>query len=144
MKPAQWMAVVILASMVGGITFVMVYLGGSRGSAAKVIAPQASLTFASKRYPEEGAKALTSEINQLAHQDFWFHNDSGHEVAVGLNSKSCKCTDVELSIAPEEWRPRLLAAVAARALSECAEDTGRPADDDGDLPEHAPCPRSCQ
>jgi hypothetical protein len=117
MKPAQWMAVVVLASMVGGITFAMVYLGGSRGPAKEqVLAPQASLTFAAKRYPEDGALALTSEVHQLAHQDFWFHNESKHSVAVGLNSKSCKCTDVELAIAPESWKPFLLATAAARVL----------------------------
>jgi hypothetical protein len=116
MKPAQWMAVVILALMVGGITFAVVYRGGSRGAVEKKIAPQASLTFAGKRYPEEGGKALTSEVGQLAHQDFWFCNDSGYAVPVGLNSKSCKCTDVELSIVPEEWKSRLLAVTAARVL----------------------------
>ena len=116
MKPAQWTAVLLLASMVGGITFVMVLRGVNRSGPEKTVAPLASLTFAAKRYPEEGAKALTSEINQEGHQDFWFFNDSGREQTVGLNAKSCKCAQVELSIAPETWKPRLLAFAAARMI----------------------------
>jgi hypothetical protein len=115
MKLAQWTAVLVLAVMVGGITFVMVYLGGSRGT--EVTPPTMdSLTFVSKRYPQEGAKALTTEVKQPGHQDFWFQNECGRPVKVGLNAKSCKCTDVELTIAPESWKPRLLAEAVARLL----------------------------
>jgi hypothetical protein len=116
MKPAQWTAVLILASMVGGITFVMVLRGGSRKVPEETSAPLASLTFGTKRYPQEGDRALTSEINKEGHQDFWFINDSEREQTIGLNAKSCKCAQVELTLAPESWKPSLLAPTAARIL----------------------------
>jgi hypothetical protein len=115
MKLAQWTAVLVLAAMVGGITFVMVYLGGSRTAEVKP-PPLDGLTFVSKRYPEEGAKAITTEVGKPGYQDFWFQNDTGRPVAVGLNAKSCKCTNIELTIAPESWKPYLIAEAAARML----------------------------
>jgi hypothetical protein len=117
MKPAQWMAVLLLALMVGGITFVMVYLGSTHGPVAATPMPKsASLSFGQKKYPGEGDKGLITEVNQTGHQDFWFVNDSGEEVPVGLNSKSCTCTQVELSIAPESWKSRLPEEAAGRVL----------------------------
>ena len=115
MKIAQWTAVLVLAAMVGGITFVMVYLGGSRPTEVKP-PPLDGLTFVAKRYPEEGAKAITTEVGKTGQQDFWFQNETGRTVAVGLNAKSCKCTNIELTIAPESWRPYLIAEAAARML----------------------------
>ncbi len=115
MKLAQWTAVLVLAAMVGGITFVMVYLGGSRTNEVRQ-APLDALTFVAKRYPEEGAKAITTEVGQRGHQDFWFQNDTGRPVPIGLIEKSCKCTDVEVTIAPESWRPYLATEAAARVI----------------------------
>src|SRR6516164_4803580 len=108
MKTAQWTAVLALALMVGGITFVMVYLGGTKTSSLGPSADDQApvLTFASKRYPEEGAKVLTSEIRQEGHQDYWFDNDSGKPVQVGLIGKSCTCANVEVSVVSESWRSR--------------------------------------
>jgi hypothetical protein len=115
MKIAQWTAVLVLAAMVGGITFVMVYLGGSRN--INVQPPLLDgLTFVAKLYPQEGAKALTTEVGQPGHQDFWFQNDRGRPVPIGLTAKSCKCTDVELTLAPESWKPYLVSEAAARLL----------------------------
>jgi hypothetical protein len=119
MKSAQWLAVMVLALMVGGVTFVMVYLGGTPSETdkkEKSTGPVAELTFAQKKYPGEGEMALATEPQQLGHYDFWFHNESGQAVPVGLLVKSCKCTEVELMIAPDSWKPRLLATAAARVL----------------------------
>jgi hypothetical protein len=118
MKTAQWTAVLALALMVGGITFVMVYLGGTKTSSLGPSADDQApvLTFASKRYPEEGAKVLTSEIRQEGHQDYWFDNDSGKPVQVGLIGKSCTCANVEVSVVSESWRSRLLAQAGFRWL----------------------------
>jgi hypothetical protein len=115
MKLAQWTAVLVLAAMVGGITFVMVYLGGSRNPNIEK-PPLDGLTFVFKRYPEEGAKALTTEVGKTGSQDFWFQNDTGRSVAVGLNAKSCKCTNIEVTIAPESWKPNLISEATARML----------------------------
>src|SRR5262249_37924816 len=118
MKPAQWMAVLLLALMVGGITFVMVYLGSSSGPAANTPSPKlgASLTFVQKKYPGEGDKPMTTEVNKTGHQDFWFVNDSGQDVPVGMISKSCTCTQVEVSIAPEGWKSDWAEASAGQVL----------------------------
>jgi hypothetical protein len=114
MKLAQWAAIVVLALMVGGITFVTVYLGGSNESARKPTEVPPSLTFPIKSYPEEGEPLVTTEIRQSGHQDFWFTNDSGQDVNVGLNEKGCTCSEVEVTVVPERYRPQILAAAAAR------------------------------
>jgi hypothetical protein len=116
MKSAQWMAVLILALMVGGITFVMVYLNNSTRAVPDTPPPIADLTFAMKKYPEDGGKALTTEVNQRGQHDFWFYNDSGQNLPVGLNRKGCTCSEVDVSIAPESWKPRLLGEAASRLL----------------------------
>lgn len=119
MKTAQWTAVLALALMVGGITFVMVYLGGTKSNTADTTIEEQppGLTFASKRYPaEEGGKALTSEINQEGHQDYWFANDSDKDVKIGLNGKSCTCANVEISVVNDYWKPHLVAQAGRRLL----------------------------
>jgi hypothetical protein len=117
MKTAQWTAVLALALMVGGITFVMVYLGGSKSNTADTPIEEQplSLTFASKRYPDEGGKALTSEVNQEGHQDYWFVNDSDKNVNVGLSGKSCTCANVEIAVVNDYWKPQLVGQ-ACRSL----------------------------
>ena len=118
MKTAQWTAVLALALMVGGITFVMVYLGGSKSTSADATIEEQppALTFASKRYPEEAGKVLASEINQEGHQDYWFENDSDKDVRVGLSGKSCTCATVEIAVVNDYWKPRLLAQTGGRLL----------------------------
>lgn len=119
MKSAQWLAVMALALMVGGVTFVMVYLGGTPSDAdrkEKSTGPVVELTFPQKKYPGDGEMALATEPQQMGSHDFWFINESGQDVPVGLLDKSCKCTEVELTIAPDSWKPRLFATAAARIL----------------------------
>jgi hypothetical protein len=116
MKPAQWMAVLILALMVGGITFVMVYLGSSSRPAEKSPPRSVSLTFTHKTYPQEGDEPPITEVNQEGRHDFWFTNDSGQDVPVGLIRKGCTCTTVELALAPEGWKTQVAEATAGRVL----------------------------
>ena len=81
-KSAQWLAVISLALMVGGITFVMVYLNaGSGGGTVAPPPPMVDLTFAMKKYPEDGGKVVATEVNQTGHHDFWFYNDSGENLS---------------------------------------------------------------
>jgi hypothetical protein len=133
MKSAQWMAVFILAMMVGGITFVMVYLGNNRSITETPQTTLASLTFVAKQFPQKGEKALTTEVNQRGYQDFWFRNESGQDVPVGLNEKGCTCSEVEVFIAPESWTPRLLDEAAGRFLQRTAALSPRLSDSLRDL-----------
>src|SRR5215469_883338 len=57
MKPAQWTAILVLAMMVGGISFVTVYLGGSYRTPQEVPEEAPSLTFPIKAYPIKVEKA---------------------------------------------------------------------------------------
>lgn len=105
MKPAQWTAVLVLALMVGGITFVSVYLGG--GGRDDTDAPAVdlpTLNFPIKAFPQKHEPPLVTEVRQDGHQDFWFSNDSGQDLAVGLNAKGCTCSEVEIAVAPPSWR----------------------------------------
>lgn len=127
MKSAQWMAVFILAMMVGGITFVMVYLGNNRSNSETPPTP-ASLTFVAKQFPQKGEKALTTEVNQRGYHDYWFRNESGQDVPIGLNEKGCTCSEVEVFLAPESWAPRLVDEAAGRFLRGTSALSPRPSD----------------
>jgi hypothetical protein len=117
MKSAQWTALLVLTLMVGGITFVSVYLPDRRepnAMKAETIPP--SLSFPVKVVPQEGENVLITEVGQTGHQDYWFSNESGQEVAVGLNEKGCTCSEVEITVASNPWRVRLLSDVATLQL----------------------------
>lgn len=122
MKPAQWTAVLLLALMVGGISFVTVYLGGGSNPEQKTASSPteaiASLTFPHKLFPREGEKPPTTELGQRGHQDYWFINDSGQEVIVGVRAKGCTCSEVELAVAPPSWQPYLAGTVVTQALAQ--------------------------
>lgn len=119
MKPAQWTAVLILALMVGGISFVSVYLGSiKQENVENDRASLPSLTFPIKSIPREGEKVQTTEVHQSGHQDFWFVNENEREVAVGLNAKGCTCSEVELTVAPPEWLQNLARSAVLTALQQ--------------------------
>jgi hypothetical protein len=125
MKSAQWMAVLILALMVGGISFVSVYLGdrGPENADSTPTASSPSLRFPIKSFPREFApdfveKLQTTEVGQTGYQDYWFVNDSGQEVLVGLNGKGCTCSEVEITVAPPSWLPFLLSSAVVTALQQ--------------------------
>lgn len=106
MKFTEWLAVLVLALMVGGIAFVVVFRGGGGpdGSERQTTEALPTLTFPIKVFPQEGEPPLVTEVQQHGHQDFWFVNESGQNLEVGLNSKGCTCSEVEIALAPESWR----------------------------------------
>ncbi|HTU89636.1 MAG TPA: hypothetical protein VMF69_06025 [Gemmataceae bacterium] len=117
MKPAQWTAVLILALMVGGISFISVYLGGAnRGGVALPSETQPSLSFPIKLFPQEGEKAPITEVRHTGHQDFWFTNPSGQDVDVGLIRKNCKCSEVEITVAAASFQAQLIRLAVTQAL----------------------------
>lgn len=117
---AAIVALAVMAVMVGAITVAMQYIGDNTSvkDVVEKAASKASLTFGAKRYPQDefGEKALVTEQNQSGYHDFWFYNDSGQDVPVGMVGKSCKCTQVEISLAPESAKWHLAAIAAARLL----------------------------
>lgn len=118
MKTVEWLAVLVIAFLVGAVTFGVVYFSSEKTytDPATFQEPPPSLTFASKHYPEEKSRFLTSEVHREGHQDYWFVNDSDKEVQVGLSGKSCTCASVEISVVNDYWKPRLLAQAGARLL----------------------------
>ncbi len=118
MKSAQWTALLALTLMVGGITFVSVYLPDRRSpDAEKQEKTPPSLSFPVKTVPPSGEMPIITEVGQTGHQDYWFSNESGQEVAVGLNEKGCTCSEVELTVAPQSWRMRLYLDAATLQLA---------------------------
>jgi hypothetical protein len=123
-KPAQWIVLTVLTLMVGGLTFVSVFLGDRReNSDGTPSATPPSLSFPIKMFPREFAEDFvenvqTTEIGQEGHQDFWFVNDSGQDVQVGLNEKGCTCSQVEITVAPPSWLPYLVRSVVTQALQQ--------------------------
>ena len=119
MKPAQWMAILVLALMVGGISFVSVYLGdNSRQSQDTIPVATPSLDFPFKTFPREGEKVQTTEVYQVGHQDYWFTNGNEQDVLVGLIGKGCTCSEVELTLVPPSWIPYLARSVVTQALQQ--------------------------
>jgi hypothetical protein len=118
MKSTLWMAVLVLVLMVGGITFVSVYLGGGNRGDGKDAPPDVGnpLIFPIRNFPGEGQKSLTTEVRQTGHHDFWFFNEGGKDVAVGLQDKGCTCSEAELTVAPASWLQRIHGSVAMQAL----------------------------
>jgi hypothetical protein len=117
MKLGQWTAILVLALMVGGISFVSVYLGDSsraQQDTGAVVTP--SLDFPIKSFPREGEKVQTTEVEQVGHQDYWFVNGNEQDVLVGLNAKGCTCSEVELTLAPPSWMPYLARSVVTNML----------------------------
>jgi hypothetical protein len=118
MKPSQWIAALVLALMVGGITFVSVYLGDSRRSDSnETTLYMSSLNFPFKLFPRDDEKAQTTEVGQVGHQDYWFVNE-GEQTPVGLNEKGCTCSEVEITVAPPSWMPYLARSAVLQALQQ--------------------------
>jgi hypothetical protein len=114
---AQWIgAVVLLAVMVFGITFALNYLGrpktpagGGPGPDDTNIIPARSLRFARTVFPEsEKEPGVEAELNASGHYDFWFANDNDEDLAVGLKSKGCRCSNIEMKVMPPEWKQNFL------------------------------------
>jgi hypothetical protein len=120
MKPAQWTGIVLaVAAMVFLITFAMNYLGDSTSPSSPTDpdlgkGPALQLTFGPRLVPEESMPPLECEVKKPTSLDFWYHNENDADLTVGLWSKTCKCTNVELYVLPPQAKTRVLAAVADR------------------------------
>jgi hypothetical protein len=118
MKQNQWVvAVIVLAAMVGLITYAMTYLGMGigPGSNTTTIREDRELTFLWKEAPLGGHSGIEVEEKTEGHQDYWFFNANSEPVTVGLKTKNCKCTAVELFVLPQEAES-LLARDARRMV----------------------------
>lgn len=120
MKAGQWTAILVLALMVGGISFVSVYLGDVRRDNSEETVPVAptTLVFPFKTFPREDEKMQTTELRHVGHQDYWFVNESEQDVKVGLNEKGCTCSEVEITVAPPGWMEYLARSAVTQALQQ--------------------------
>jgi hypothetical protein len=106
MKSTQGIiALGVAVALVFGVTFGVNYLHHGK-SAARIVAPQARLTFADSEtnFPEASQRPAEEEIGEPKSHDFWLKNDNPTALPVGVFSKSCQCTHVELWIAPADWK----------------------------------------
>lgn len=99
------MALGVVVVLVFGGTFLVNYLHSGK-STAKIAAPQERLTFADleTNYPEQSERPVEEEIGAPKSHEFWFKNDNPKALPVGVFSKTCQCTHVELWIAPADWK----------------------------------------
>lgn len=121
MKTAWWTAILVFALMVGGISFISVYVGDTtapKNQDAQETITSSALSFPFKTFPREGEKLHTTEIRQVGLQDFWFVNESDQDVNVGLSAKGCTCTEVELTVAPPNWMPYLARSAVIQAMQQ--------------------------
>lgn len=116
MTTKQWIGtIVVLALMVFGLTFAMNYVPSSRGGKSPQVPGEVpELTFAMPVAPAEGAPPLESELKHPGHYDFWFENRNDREVTLGMQSKTCRCTEADLYVMPEAAQAEATAMAAAR------------------------------
>jgi hypothetical protein len=122
MKQYQWgLALLVLAVMMGLITWAMYHLGS--GGLQTTDQPGAravrELRFYWKQLPLKQHDGIEMEEKSTGAQDYWFVNENDEPVTVGLKNKNCKCTSVELYYLPEE-ASRELADDAAGLIFGCA------------------------
>ncbi len=74
--------------------------------------PQLRLTFADTEtrfpatdpaHPGQEPPPAECELGQSQAHDFWFKNENAQDLPVGVFSKTCQCTSVELWVAPKDW-----------------------------------------
>jgi hypothetical protein len=118
-------AAVLLAVMVFGITWAVTVMGGSGTGRDQSKTPASggdALTFREKDTvyppdPQEGERqrAAVSEVGEEKTHDFWFKNELDRVVEVGMISKTCKCTNVEVWLAPDRYSKMPTEAEEAKA-----------------------------
>jgi hypothetical protein len=101
--------VVVLVVFAG--TYISIRIGGGGAVQPKVLQPPpaapAQLTFAEKKWPDDPANPDATAVwerHKKGHHNFWFDGTGDAPVEVWLNTKNCKCTDVEIGLLPEEMR----------------------------------------
>jgi hypothetical protein len=104
MKETQWIvAGVVVIVMVFGITFAVNYMGTSpppTGGPTDDNVDRSEVTFTETEFPKATEPPLEQEVRQPGHHDFWFTNGNDKPVKVGLDSKNCTCSNVQLFLAP--------------------------------------------
>jgi hypothetical protein len=99
----------VVVVLVFGATYASMLIPATRQGPQQAPPPAASaqLAFDETRWPVEPDKpeaATVYEIEKEGRHDFWFENTGAAEVSVRLNTKNCKCTNVEIALLPDEMR----------------------------------------
>jgi hypothetical protein len=120
---------IALVALVGLVTFAVTYLPGrGKSGPSPNVKSRTTLTFPVREVPPSRPDALDPnapppeppreiEWHTPGHQDFWFSNDNDEPVPLGLYGSSCKCSQVQVALAPEGWdtaRNEQAAQAAAR------------------------------
>jgi hypothetical protein len=108
-KTGQLVAAVgALVVLVFGVTFAVNYLDTTGKSKDTPILeggddkPILSLYVPERKFPADDQQTLEWEAKKPGFHDFWFENKNDQQVKVGLNTKNCTCSSVELVSAPPD------------------------------------------
>ena len=87
-------------------TFLVNYLHSGKTTTQITAAPQAKLTFADleTNFPDQSQPPAQEEIGTPKSHDFWFKNDNPTAMPVGVFSKTCQCTHVQIWVVPADWK----------------------------------------
>jgi hypothetical protein len=114
---------VALVVVVGIVTYTRLNIpvGPNKGPSEPTLS-KARLDFPVQVWPvpkdemsmgSEGEPPPDMEWRVEGHHDFWFENREQQAIPVGLMRMNCKCSRVEIALAPEGWQPAPPPAAAA-------------------------------
>src|SRR5207253_11272451 len=97
---------VVLAAIVFGFTYLKLNSGTSNPPPPPPPpGPEVKLYFPKTESHEKSKGSVGAEWESRVpgHYDFWFENIYDQPISIGFQSKSCKCTKVEVALATTEW-----------------------------------------
>jgi hypothetical protein len=101
-------AIVALVFLVFGVTFAVNYLDTTGKPKDSPVVddgpgkPILSLYVPERKFPADDQQTFEWEAKKPGSHDFWFENKNDQQVKVGLNTKNCTCSSVELVSAPPD------------------------------------------
>jgi hypothetical protein len=118
------LAVAAIVVLVAGVTYMSLYSSGSRGANnTPVAAPlprgeKTELYFPGRNVKTPLEYASDFEVLTTGTYDVWFQNKSSIPITLGVDSKSCKCSELFISVLSREDTEQFPPQAAASAVAE--------------------------
>lgn len=116
------LAIIAVVALVAGMTFIMQYQVEEPQQPASpgqrpVVAKEVELHFRDTKFKWDPPSDGQFEQHSKGFHDFWFQNDNNVPVRMGLQSKSCKCTEVAACVLPPDEVKNLQQAAGGKPIT---------------------------